>query len=123
MALNNPSYREVIEQFRRLYVRMRDDYSELKMHHEKVLAELRSYKETLASLSVPANPPEAAAVIEPTLASVPGTAEPKIEEDEAPKITVSAEEEDDDDEDDVNENDCSGVWMKDVDDALRGWVN
>jgi len=122
MALNNPSYREVIEQFRRLYVRMRDDYSELKMHHEKVLAELRSYKETLASLSVPANPPEAASVIEPTLASVP-TAEPKIEDDDAPKITVSAEEEDDDDEDDVNENDCSGVWMKDVDDALRGWVN
>lgn len=47
----------------------------------------------------------------------------KIDEDEVFKIVVSVEEEDDDDEDDVNENDCSGMWMKDVDDVLCGWVN
>ena len=129
MALNNPSPRDVIEQFKRLYARMRDDYSELKIHHEKALAELRSHKEALASLSLPATPPEAVAVVEPTRALVPGIAiatEPKIEDEGAPsKIPVDTEAvdaEEDEDEDDGNENDSSMIWMKEVDDALRGWT-
>lgn len=125
MALNNPSPRDVIEQFKRLYARMRDDYSELKIHHEKALAELRSHKEALASLSLPVTPPEAVAVVEPTHALVPGIAiatEPKIEDEGASsKIAVDAEE--DEDEDDGNENDSSMMWMKEVDDALRGWID
>lgn len=131
---NNPSSREVIEQFKRLYTRMRDDYNALKSDHEKVLTELRTHKEALAmmaqsaSVTTPNETEHEAPSASVTTTDNSATEHEAPSEDangiNIPHNTPQREVDTDDEDEGEGDNESERLaWMKDVDEALVGWVH
>lgn len=118
-----PNSREVIEQFRRLYVSMRNDYIEVKTNNEKLQAELQASRTHIpeirpdSQVSDNITEPVSSVSEAPTISEPPCAVELNRPGTPYPGADAGVNAFDDDDEE---EEDDRMPWMEDIAVTLNG---